>query len=171
MAPTRSLWRLGLPDNVPRVRCAEGAREVLRWLGEIMRNRDLVKLRTLGRVSVFLFALAMLVLTFAASAFAQTSDRPGGAYSPAGDGTAIPAATGKLAQEYAGSTAAPRLLHVRLSKQPMAGGTVHYRAGSSISASARAKVRHRGQRQRRLGPGVRPYFRSGGIFRQCHGGD
>jgi sRNA-binding regulator protein Hfq len=42
-------------------------------LGDIMRNRDLVVWRTLGRVAVFLFALAMLVLTFAASAFAQTS--------------------------------------------------------------------------------------------------
>src|SRR5580704_16231064 len=41
-------------------------------VGKIMRNRDLVKLRTLGRVSAVLFALLMLVLTFAASAFAQT---------------------------------------------------------------------------------------------------
>ena len=38
-----------------------------------MRNRNLDILRTLGRVAVFLFARAMLVLTFAASAFAQTS--------------------------------------------------------------------------------------------------
>ena len=41
-------------------------------VGKIMRNRDLVKLRTLGRVSAVLFALSMLVLPFAASAFAQT---------------------------------------------------------------------------------------------------
>ena len=42
MAHTRSSWYLGLPHDVSRVRRTE-----------IMRNRDLVKLRTLGRVSEF----------------------------------------------------------------------------------------------------------------------
>ena len=164
MAPTRSLWRLGLSQNVPRIRCTEGALEVLRWLGKIMRNRDLVQLRTLGRVSVVLFALSMLVLTFAASAFAQT---PTGEAAPTPPPATLQPSQQQLEnwrKNMPAQPRAPRLLHVRLSKQPMAGGTVHYRAGSSISASARAKARHRGQRQRRLGPGVGPYIRSGGSF-------
>ena len=62
-----------------------------------MRNRDLVKLRTLGRVSVFLFALINARPYLCRFGVCTNTDRPGGAYSPAGDVTAIPTATGKLA--------------------------------------------------------------------------
>jgi hypothetical protein len=64
----------GVPQRISlsqrcRLRVVHGRR---RRRQKIMRNRDLVQLRTLGRVAVVLFALPMLVLTFAASAFAQT---------------------------------------------------------------------------------------------------
>jgi len=41
-----------------------------------MRDPDVLNLSSLGRVAVLTFALPILILTFAASAFAQTSASP-----------------------------------------------------------------------------------------------
>jgi hypothetical protein len=147
---------------------ADGARGIgyvprLRWLGKIMRNRDLVQLRTLGRVAVVLFALPMLVLTFGASAFAQILT---GEAAPTPPPAPLQPSQQQLENWRKNMPAQPPRPGCFTSAYP----SNQWQEVPCTTAPAVPFPPARGPRPDTVGNG-RPYIRSGGIFRQCHGGD